>query len=151
MLVTAFTIGHSITLAVATLGYLPIRSEIIEFLIPVTIFLTCIFNIIRKSESSPKDRLNINYTMALFFGFIHGMGFSNYLRALLGIEESIFTPLLAFNLGLEIGQILIVTFVLGVTFLVIKVFKIVHRKFNLVVSGLAAGISLLFMSEAKFW
>ncbi len=151
VLVTAFTIGHSITLGVATFGFLPIRSEIIEFLIPITIFLTCLFNIISKSESSQSNRLNINYALALIFGFIHGMGFSNYLRALLGAEESIFTPLLAFNVGLEIGQILIVSIVLGVTFLVMRVFKIVHRKLNLVVSGVAAGISILLMSEAKFW
>ena len=151
ILVTAFTIGHSITLAVSTLGLIPISSDMIEFLIPVTIFLTCLLNILKNSEKWKNHKLNLNYALALFFGFIHGMGFSNYLRALLGKEESIITPLFAFNIGLEVGQIMIVSIILAITFFVIKIFNVVHRRWNIAVSGVAACLAIFLMIQTKFW
>ena len=95
--------------------------------------------------------MNFNYLVALFFGLIHGMGFSNYLRALLGEEESILLPLFAFNIGLEIGQLMIVALVLSGAGLAVQVFRAEHRAWNLVVSGAAAGISIILMAETKFW
>src|SRR5690606_30408879 len=107
ILVTAFTIGHSLTLALATTGWIRVNSDVIEFLIPVTIALTAFFNILKPKPSKSRG-IQTNYVFALFFGLIHGLGFSNYLRALLGRESSLFEPLLAFNLGLEVGQLFIV-------------------------------------------
>jgi ABC-type antimicrobial peptide transport system permease subunit len=95
--------------------------------------------------------VRLNYFLALFFGLIHGMGFSNYLRMLLGREESILTPLFAFNIGLEAGQLLIVACVLGVLFIAERIFKVRHRDWTVFVSGAAAGISLILISETKFW
>ena len=109
ILITAFTIGHSITLALSTMNLVNFRTDIIEFLIPVTIFITAFSNLVKKHGSAPA-KFSSNYFFALFFGLIHGLGFSNYLKSLLGKEESILTPLLAFNLGLELGQIIIVAF-----------------------------------------
>ncbi len=149
ILVTAFTIGHSATLAAATFGFVLLPIDVIEFLIPVTIILTCVFNIIRKSKKQNKQ--DLHYILALFFGFIHGLGFSNYLRMLLGKEESIVIPLLAFNTGLEAGQILIVSIVLGITFLVVNSFKVVHKKWNLSISSIAAVIAIFLLAETKFW
>ena len=83
ILVTAFTIGHSITLALSTLNILNFRTDIIEFLIPVTIFITAFSNIVRKQNSMRPGYLNLNYFFGLFFGLIHGLGFSNYLKSLL--------------------------------------------------------------------
>lgn len=151
-MVTAFTIGHSLTLALATLKIILLPSSLIEFLIPVTILLTCFYNI---SVSGAKHRsasiLRLNYGLALFFGLIHGMGFSNYLRMLLGREESILTPLFAFNIGLEAGQLLIVASVLTVLYAVEKFLNVRHRDWTIFVSGAAAGISLILLSETKFW
>ncbi|MGB3586189.1 MAG: HupE/UreJ family protein, partial [Tunicatimonas sp.] len=112
ILITAFTIGHSITLALATLNIIQVNVALIEFLIPVTIFITAVSNILRSQKNVSPSRVQLNYAYALFFGLIHGMGFSNYLRSLLGKEEDITVPLLAFNLGLELGQIVIVAIVL---------------------------------------
>ena len=151
ILVTAFTIGHSLTLALATLNIIIIPSKIIEFLIPVTIFTTCVYNVTSTQGTASKERININYAMALFFGLIHGMGFSNYLRMLLSNKESIIMPLFSFNVGLEIGQLLIVGLILGILFVAEKIFKVKHREWNLFISGAAAGISLILMSETKFW
>jgi len=151
ILVTAFTIGHSLTLLLATTGVILIPSQIIEFLIPVTIFLTCILNVLAPAEQKSVRHFRLNYGVALFFGLIHGMGFSNYLRMLLGREESILQPLFAFNAGLELGQLLIVSTILAVLFFAQRVFKIRHRAWSLTISGIAAGISLILMNQTKFW
>ena len=93
VLVTAFTIGHSLTLALATLQIVTLPTNIIEFLIPLTIFFTALYNIFETEAHLDRRKMRINYGLALFFGLIHGLGFSNYLRMLLGSEESIFLPL----------------------------------------------------------
>src|ERR1700712_167216 len=118
VMVTAFTIGHSITLALATLQIVTIDSAVVEFLIPLTIFITAVSNLFRSEPSIESRNIQLNYVYALFFGLIHGLGFSNSLRALLGKTQSLFTPLLAFNLGLEFGQIIIVTLFLISSYIV---------------------------------
>lgn len=111
MLITSFTIGHSLTLAASTSNWIIVKQAYIEILIPLTIVITCIVNIISLSNKKAKEngkRYTINYLLALVFGFIHGMGFSYLLKSMLGKEEDIVYPLLSFNLGLETGQIIIV-------------------------------------------
>src|SRR5215211_4882222 len=107
ILVTAFTIGHSITLALSVLSYINIPSAWIEFLIPVTIVITALSNLFQPN-TEPKRKFPLIYFYALFFGLIHGLGFSNYLKSLLGRGTSVVSELLAFNLGLEAGQLIIV-------------------------------------------
>lgn len=150
ILVTAFTIGHSLTLALATLNIYTVRADIIEFLIPLTIFITAIGNI-AIGKSANKIMVKLKYGVALFFGLIHGLGFSNYLRMLLGKEEEIFLPLLAFNLGLEVGQILIVLVILLISVLAFQIFGAKQRDWNLFLSGICVGISLILMKETVFW
>ncbi len=150
ILVTAFTIGHSVTLALASFGDLTIPSRIIKFLIPTTIFVTALHNVL-KHQTEGKGKMARNYVMALFFGFIHGMDFSNYFRALLMGDSSIVVPLLGFNLGIELGQLLVVFVIVGIAFLLLNVIGVKHREWNLFISGAAAGMSLISMFENKFW
>ena len=149
ILVTAFTVGHSITLALATLQWVDVDSGWVEFLIPVTIFTTAVFNIFRvdRSASAGNRGLQLNYAFALFFGLIHGLGFSNFLRSLLGQEQSLFTPLLAFNLGLELGQLLIVIIFLALSFLAVDVLGANRRDWKLVISSAIAGIALVLIQQ----
>ncbi len=149
VLVTAFTIGHSITLALSALDIVQFKSEIIEFLIPLTILLTALYNVIGKRVS--QLRINRNYFMALFFGFIHGLGFSNYFKALLGREESVVAPLFAFNVGVELGQLIIVFFSVVAGYLFMNILKVKQREWILFVSGAAAGISYILLMQAKIW
>src|ERR1700751_2770888 len=107
ILITAFTIGHSLTLALSVLNLISPSQKLIECLIPITIILTCLYNI--KSFKNPPKGVSVNYILALTFGFIHGMGFSYLLKSLLGREESIIGTLFSFNIGLEAGQLVIVT------------------------------------------
>lgn len=150
ILVTAFTVGHSITLALATLEIINVKSELIEFLIPVTIFITAVSNIFRKVVQTGGS-LQLNYVYAAFFGLIHGMGFSNYLKSILGRDKSIFTQLLAFNLGLELGQVIIVALFLVIGFVLVEVFGVNRRDWKLVISSAVAGIALILVKEKIYW
>jgi hypothetical protein len=151
ILVTAFTIGHSITLALATLNIISFPMDAIEFLIPLTIFTTAVANLFKKETEQSKTRIQINYVFALFFGLIHGLGFSNYLRALLGKNENIVSPLFAFNLGLEMGQIIVVAIFLAISFILVELVKVQRRDLRFVLSSAIAGISLVLMKDRIFW
>ncbi len=125
VLVTAFTIGHSLTLALSALDIVNINATLIETLIPITIILTGLFNLyaFRKSDSE-QNNIYLNYIIALGFGLIHGLGFSNYFKAILGTEESIIQPLFAFNIGVEIGQVIIVAIVMTFAYTMINIIKL---------------------------
>lgn len=133
-LVTAFTVGHSVTLALATLQLVRVHAQTIEFLIPVTIVVTAGYSMIararseRTGEGYAPERHVLLYILAGCFGLIHGLGFSNFLRAILGAEESIVIPLFAFNVGLEVGQLAIVACVLLVGTLACEVAGLARRR-----------------------
>ena len=141
ILVTAFTIGHSLTLALSTLKIISIPSHIIEFLIPATILVTAVSNVLPfKSRNN-----RFIYVVTLFFGLIHGLGFSNYLKELLGREANILTPLLAFNIGLELGQIVILIAYFLLLFLTVNLFKVRDNFWRIFISGIAVGIALVLL------
>lgn len=145
ILVTAFTVGHSITLALSVYDQVRFDTAIIELLIPVTIVITAVTNIFNKKQAT--DRITFNYIMALLFGLIHGLGFSNYLKSLLGKDSSVVQELLAFNIGLEIGQILIVAVILLISFLAVQIFQVKRREWNLFLSSAIFGIAFLMALE----
>jgi hypothetical protein len=152
ILVTAFTLGHSLTLALATLRIITINDALVEFLIPLTILITGAMNIVTTSSKGNeavegKGVRGLKYFLALSFGLIHGMGFSNFLRSLLGQEEGIALPLFSFNVGLELGQICIVVAVLILTFLMVRVFRMRRHDWVLVLSGATVGVALVLMVE----
>ena len=147
VLITAFTVGHSITLALSALNIVVFNAEIIEFLIPLTIFLTALYNVLSIGK---EHSINWNYVIAMVFGWIHGLGFSNYFKALLGKEESIISPLLSFNLGVELGQLIIVMLILLISYVSLVRLKIQHRDWIIFLSGAAASVALVLMLEAKF-
>ena len=151
VLITAFTIGHSITLVLATLKIISISSDLVEFLIPLTIFITAVTNLFRKEDSIGRNWIQSNYAYALFFGLIHVLGFSNNLRTILGQSKSITLPLFAFNVGLETGQIIIVILFMSASFIFVDLFGVSRRDWKMVISSAIAGISLILMKEAKYW
>jgi len=150
ILVTAFTIGHSITLFIVSLDFFSIPSRIIKLLIPLTILITSLQNVINIKQIENSSRMGKNYFMALFFGLIHGMDFSNYFKALIMSPDEIVIPLLGFNIGIELGQILIVLFIVLISFIFLNIIKIKHLKWNLFISGAAFGISLISIMELIF-
>ncbi|MFA9392644.1 MAG: HupE/UreJ family protein [Prolixibacteraceae bacterium] len=141
ILVSAFTVGHTITLALSGLNIIAINQQLVETIIPVTILLTSIYNIVKGPANN--QRIQMNYFLALFFGLVHGMGFSNFFRAMMmGVSDhSIAFPLFSFNLGVEVGQIFIVSLFLLVNFILTSTFRMKHHDWNLVVSGAGGGIA----------
>jgi hypothetical protein len=151
-LVTSFTVGHSLTLALATLGFVQYNVKVIEVLIPITILLTCVVNLRHRERERergiPRRRhliLALPNLLAAAFGLIHGLGFSSYLRELLGRQSRPVLELLAFNVGVELGQLLIVSLILLLGFVVLRVFRVAQREWLLVVSGAAAGIAAVLL------
>ena len=149
ILITAFTVGHTITLILSTLNVINFDQKIIEFTIPLTIAITSINNIISRNKNLHKVG-NTNYFIALFFGLVHGLGFSNYLKALL-IGDSILLELFAFNIGVEVGQIIIVIVFLLMSYFISKIFFSKKDEWVLFVSSLILGISITLIINAKFW
>jgi len=140
ILVTAFTIGHSLTLALTVFNIIHFPSNWIEFLIPCTIIVTAISNLFQQNFSSKSIR--INYFLALFFGLIHGMGFANKLRYILAEDQNIGWSLFGFNVGLEAGQIAVVIVILAISFLFVQVLKIDRVKWVIFTSAAAFSIAL---------
>ncbi|MEM9051301.1 MAG: HupE/UreJ family protein [Bacteroidota bacterium] len=148
-LVTAFTIGHSLTLILSTLDLVSVNSDYVEFLIPITILITAITNLIQGKRKAGGS-MWLNYFFAAFFGLIHGLGFSGYLKAILGKGDT-FIPLLGFNIGVEIGQLIIVVAIMLLGSLLFQVFRFKHRDWILVISGICAGVALVLAKETVFW
>lgn len=165
VLVTAFTIGHSLTLALSSLKIVDISASLVETLIPITIILTCIYNI-WKAQSQPeisisnsnkdyldqnslsnqkKESVMANYSLALGFGLIHGLGFSNFFKAMLGRDESIVMPLLSFNIGVELGQIIIVLVTLLLSYVLVNMIGMKRRYYTVGLSALIATWAVYLM------
>ncbi len=134
ILVTSFTIGHSITLLMSVLNMMHYSTKFIEFLIPITIMLTSINNLFVNNFVF-RSKFPLIYFLALFFGLIHGLGFSNYLKSIIGIDNNILMQLLAFNIGLEVGQFMIISCILLFSFFVVELLKIKRREYLLYISG----------------
>ncbi len=151
ILITAFTIGHTTTLALATLEVIAVPTALIEFLIPVTIFISAFSDFFYKENINDKRLHHFKYVLAMFFGLIHGLGFSNYLRELLGNEQNIVSPLFAFNVGLEMGQIIIVLSYLSFATILVSLLKVQRKDLTLITAGAAFGVSIILMIERWPW
>ena len=145
ILVTAFTIGHSVTLALSAFDIIRFPSNWIEFLIPCTIVFTALDNLI--FSKNVEKLIKLNYFLALFFGLIHGMGFANAVRMMLAQEQSITIPLFGFNVGLEIGQIAVVIIVLSIFYLLSTFLKLQKKHWILLVSAPILVVSLKMAIE----
>ena len=145
VLVTAFTIGHSLTLFLSVKELVTINSRWVEFLIPCTIVITAITNLFQK-KFTPKS-IRINYFLALFFGLIHGLGFANNIRMALASDQSLGWGLFGFNLGLEAGQVLIVFLILILNFIVLSIIKASRRDWVIFASACAFSIALVTAIE----
>ncbi len=149
-LITLFTIGHSITLALSAYGILNVRADLVEFLIPLTIFITGLMNVLTAKKASV-GKENQNLFFALFFGLIHGLGFSNYFKIMIGKTSDKLVPLLEFALGVEAAQIIIVLLILLVGSLVQSVFGVNRRDWILVGSSIVIGFAFQMMIDRVFW
>lgn len=142
-MVTAFTLGHSVSLALSVTTALSIPTELVEFLIALSILLTAVFRFFNKETK----HINWMYLSVVLFGLIHGMGFSYLLKAMLDKEESVAFPLVCFNLGLEVGQLFIVLAVLILNFAILHVKAIPYNVYKMVVVSLIGVAALKMCAE----
>lgn len=145
ILITAFTIGHSITLALSVFDIIRVPDKWVEFLIPCTIVITAVTNLFQKNFTDTSIRLN--YYLALFFGLIHGMGFANTLRFILSADQQIGVNLFAFNIGLEVGQIIIVFIILLGALVCVHYMKVKRREWVIFLSAAVFSLALQMAFE----
>lgn len=156
LLATAFTLGHSLTLGLAAFDIIRFSPKVIEILIPITILLTAIYNFLFHSKgiksynfTKTKEKQLVNYVFVVFFGLIHGMGFSNFFRsaAMPGEERILIKQLFAFNIGVEIGQFLIIGIILLLAWFSFQKLKVKHTYWNWFFSGIAIVASVYMIIE----
>ncbi|HQX97095.1 MAG TPA: HupE/UreJ family protein [Chitinophagaceae bacterium] len=145
ILVTAFTIGHSVTLALSVFDVIRFSSSWVEFLIPCTIIITAVSNLFQKKFTAKSIR--INYFLALAFGLIHGMGFANSIRFMLASDQSVGWGLFGFNVGLEVGQIVVVVVLLLLAYLIINIFRANRREWVIFLSAAVFSLALKMALE----
>ena len=147
VVVTAFTVGHSLTLALAVLrpGLLP-DPGIVEFLIPLTIVATGIENIVSRGVRESRVRIGRRALLAGGLGLVHGAGFAGYLTEL--FPGSIAAPLIGFNIGIELGQVVVLAGAFASLALVDQLTRLVARGheslgFRLRVAGISAMVIVM--------
>ena len=140
LLVTMFTVGHTLSLLLATYGAVSIKASIIEFLIPVTILIVAIFNVFTSGKGAQKEKVGVLFISTLFFGLIHGLGFARELKMHLTAGENKLWLLLKFALGIEIAQIIIVFIVLFLGYLMQTIFRFSKRDWVMVISAVVIGL-----------
>jgi hypothetical protein len=134
LLVSIFTVAHTITFTLSSYNIIYINKNLVEFLIPVTILITTINNSLKSIKN--QKIIRVNYYFTFVFGLIHGLGFSSYFKMLIDKNDSILVPLLEFALGIELVQILIVSVIIMLNTLVINYVKIKNKHWTLFVSFL---------------
>lgn len=150
-LITLFTIGHTLSLILAAYKIVSIDSDWIEFLIPVTIIITGFANILYVRKSTKQLKTNTNLIFALFFGLIHGLGFSGYFKMLIGNSTNKLIPLLEFAVGVELAQIVVVLIILILGFIFQTFLRVTKRDWVIIISAIVIGIVLPILKSAIFW
>ena len=152
LLVSLFTIGHSLSLILSVFGAVSISSSYVEFLIPITILITAIFNLFTAGKSSKNESISFIAIVTLFFGIVHGLGFSGYFNSILpGSAADKMLPLLEFALGIEASQIIVVFIVLILAYIVQTFFRFSKRDWALVMSSFIIGVVLPMLIENEIW
>jgi len=152
LLVTVFTVGHTLALILSVFGIVAVKVSLVEFLIPITILITAFYHLFTAGKATKNDGLNLIFFVTLFFGIIHGLGFSNYFKTILGgTATSKLLPLGEFALGIETAQLVVVFVVLLVSYIVQTVFRFSKRDWALVMSAFIIGVVVPMIVESPIW
>lgn len=150
LLVSTFTLGHTLSLVLAAYDIININGQLIEFLIPITILLVALFNVFTSGKGAQKEKVGVLFFSTLFFGLIHGLGFAREFHMLAGNTENKFILLLEFALGIEIAQIIIVFTVLFLGFLTLTLFRFSKRDWIMVISAVVVGLVIPMILKSDF-
>jgi len=152
LLISIFTIGHTLALLLSVFGVIIIKGNLVEFLIPITILIVAFFNLFTAGKSSKNESISVVVFITLFFGIIHGLGFASYFKSLLGgSPQSKLLPLSEFALGIEAAQIIVVFVVLILSYIVQTFFRFSKRDWTLVMSSFIIGVVLPMIVKSEIW
>ena len=152
LLVSLFTVGHTMALLLSVFGVIIIKGNLVEFVIPITILIVAFFNLFTARKSSKNESISVVILITLFFGIIHGLGFASYFKSLLGgSSQSKLLPLSEFALGIEAAQIVVVFVVLILSYIVQTFFRFSKRDWTLVMSSFIIGVVLPMIVESEIW
>lgn len=140
LLVSTFTIGHTVSLVLAAYDIVSVNGQLIEFLIPVTILIVAVFNVFTAGKGPQKSKVGVLFFSTLFFGLIHGLGFAREFHMLVGKTDSKLELLVEFALGIEISQIIIVFCVLFLGYIMQTIFRFSRRDWMMVISAIVVGL-----------
>ena len=152
LLVTIFTVGHTVALLLSVFGVVIIKVNLVEFLIPITILIIAFFNLFTAGKSSKQESISVIGFVTLFFGIVHGLSFSGYFKTLVGgSPQSKLLPLSEFSLGIEASQIIVVFIVLILSYIVQTFFRFSKRDWTLVMSAFVIGVVLPMIISSEIW
>lgn len=145
ILVTLFTVGHTMSLLLASYNIVSVSSIWIEFLIPITILIAAVYNLFTARKNIYSESIGLFYVITIFFGLIHGFGFASYFKII--NDDKAILPLLEFALGIEIAQLIIVLLVLLLGFIFQRIFRLNKRDWVLVVSAIVIGLVIPMLQQ----
>ena len=152
LLVTIFTVGHTVALLLSVFGVVIIKVNLVEFLIPITILIIAFFNLFTAGKSSKQESISVIGFVTLFFGIVHGLSFAGYFKTLVGgSPQSKLLPLSEFSLGIEASQIIVVFIVLILSYIVQTFFRFSKRDWTLVMSAFVIGVVLPMIISSEIW
>lgn len=150
LLVSMFTLGHTLSLVLAAYDVVSVNASIVEFLIPITILVVALFNVFTSGKGAQKEKVGILFLSTLFFGLIHGLGFAREFQMLLGDTDNKLVLLLEFALGIELAQVIIVFMVLFLGYIVQTIFRFTKRDWIMVVSAIVVGLVIPMILNSDF-
>lgn len=150
LFVSMFTLGHTISLVLATYGIVSVDAGLVEFLIPITILIVAVYNVFTAGKGAQKEKMGILFFTTLFFGLIHGLGFAREFRMLLGDSDNKFVLLLEFALGIELAQVIIVFVALFLAYIFQTIFRFSKRDWVLVISSIIIGLVIPMLLNSDY-
>ncbi|MGE5944132.1 MAG: HupE/UreJ family protein [Flavobacteriales bacterium] len=150
LLVTMFTLGHTLSLVLAVYNIVHVKASLVEFLIPLTILIVAIFNVFTAGKGPQKGKVGVLFLSALFFGLIHGLGFAREFKILLSDTDNKLILLIEFALGIEIAQVIIVFVVLFLGYLVQTLFRFSKRDWVMVISAVVVGLVIPMILKSDY-
>lgn len=151
-LVSIFTVGHTLALVLSVYNVVSVKASLVEFLIPVTILITALFALFTAGKTTKKESVTFVAGVTLFFGLIHGLGFSNYFKTIMiGTPNEKVLPLMEFALGIEVAQLIVVMIGLILAYVAQAVFKFSKREWGLIIASFIIGAVVPMLIENEIW
>lgn len=152
LLVSLFTLGHTVALILSVFGVVYIKVNLVEFIIPITILIVALFNLFTAGKNNKNESISLIAFVTLFFGIVHGLGFSNYFKTILpGNATDKLLPLSEFALGIETAQVIVVFVVLIFSYIIQTFFRFSKRDWTLVMSAFIIGVIVPMLIQSPIW